>query len=310
MYKRIFTILILLLLFLLPKRSEAIDTNSIKYFPLHVGNVYVYDRVVSGMGYYNQTIKTAEIIAVQSSFGKVYYHSIEFPRCSNDWLRTDSITGSLYTLDSAGSCPNYYYFKSIDSISANVGDTITSCGVNPSGAICSSIQQVNLFGHSYEQISFGYSYYGGTVYIQKGWSYCKNIGPTGYQVSVVGGGGFSLETYTLKGCVINGVVYGDTTMTNIKSISNQKPSDYKLFQNYPNPFNPSTNIKFDIHKSSHVTLIIYNILGKELTTLVNEKVNAGSYEVSWDAIGFPSGVYFYKLIADDFIDTKRMLLVK
>ena len=82
------------------------------------------------------------------------------------------------------------------------------------------------------------------------------------------------------------------------------------FYNYPNPFNPTTNVRFDNPKSTHVKIIIYNALGKEITTLVNEKLNAGSYEVDWDATNYPSGVYFYKLTSGDFSSIRKMVLLK
>ena len=90
---------------------------------------------------------------------------------------------------------------------------------------------------------------------------------------------------------------------------------YRLEQNYPNPFNPKTNIRFDIPQSSHVNLIIYDALGREVTTLVNEKLGAGSYEVIWlaptgDGSSYPSGVYFYTIITNNFKETKRMVLLK
>ena len=88
------------------------------------------------------------------------------------------------------------------------------------------------------------------------------------------------------------------------------PGNFILHQNYPNPFNPTTNIKYDVPKASYVELTIYNILGKEITTLVNEKLNAGSYEVDWNASGYPSGVYFYKMVADDYVNVKKMILLK
>jgi photosystem II stability/assembly factor-like uncharacterized protein len=93
------------------------------------------------------------------------------------------------------------------------------------------------------------------------------------------------------------------------------PESFMLYQNLPNPFNPSTLIKFDIpsgvkNQSSNVRLIIIDVLGREIATLVNEKLNAGSYEVNWDASGYPSGVYFSKLITDDCVDVKKMLFVK
>ena len=101
-----------------------------------------------------------------------------------------------------------------------------------------------------------------------------------------------------------------TIPVGIKKISTSIPEEYNLFQNYPNPFNPSTHIKFDIPSSSYVKIIIYDNIGKEVTKLVDRKLSAGSYEVNWDGSSYPSGVYFYKLISDEFVDTKKMLLLK
>ncbi len=88
------------------------------------------------------------------------------------------------------------------------------------------------------------------------------------------------------------------------------PSFYSLSQNYPNPFNPSTSIKFTMPKGDNVKLVVFDILGREVKTLVNEFKNSGSYEVNFDASTLSSGVYFYRLEAGEFTDTKRMLLVK
>ena len=88
------------------------------------------------------------------------------------------------------------------------------------------------------------------------------------------------------------------------------PVDYYLYSNYPNPFNPSTKIKIDIPKASYVKLIVYDVLGREIKTLVNEKMNAGRYEVNWDGSNYPSGVYFYRMLAGDFIAIKKMVLLK
>jgi hypothetical protein len=88
------------------------------------------------------------------------------------------------------------------------------------------------------------------------------------------------------------------------------PSDYELGQNYPNPFNPNTNIEFKIPKEGMVTLKVYDILGHELTVLMDEKLHPGKFNVRWDADNFPSGVYYYKLQAGDFSETKKMILLK
>lgn len=88
------------------------------------------------------------------------------------------------------------------------------------------------------------------------------------------------------------------------------PSDYKLSQNYPNPFNPATSIKFSIPKSGLVTLRVYDILGREVSTLVNEYKSYGTYIVDFNASGLTSGLYFYKIEVNNFVEVKKMMLVK
>jgi hypothetical protein len=86
--------------------------------------------------------------------------------------------------------------------------------------------------------------------------------------------------------------------------------DYVLEQNYPNPFNPNTTIRYQVSDFSPVTLKVYDVLGNEIATLVNEEKMAGNYEVEFNAIQLPSGIYFYKLIAGSFVESKKMLLLK
>jgi len=88
------------------------------------------------------------------------------------------------------------------------------------------------------------------------------------------------------------------------------PKEFRLEQNYPNPFNPSTTIRYQIPINSHVSLKVYDVLGNEVATLVDEYREAGRYEVEFNAKGLASGVYFYKLQAGIFVETKKMLLVK
>jgi len=96
----------------------------------------------------------------------------------------------------------------------------------------------------------------------------------------------------------------------IININSEIPKEFSLSQNYPNPFNPSTKIRFALPKSSFATLVVYDMLGREMETLVNEQLNAGTYEADWSADKFASGVYYYKLVAGDFAGTKKMILVK
>jgi len=88
------------------------------------------------------------------------------------------------------------------------------------------------------------------------------------------------------------------------------PGKFTLLQNYPNPFNPVTTIKFVVREKSNVTVTIFNSIGEDVLTLVNEEKVAGSYEVNFNATGFTSGIYYYKLQTDDFAQTKKMILMK
>lgn len=108
---------------------------------------------------------------------------------------------------------------------------------------------------------------------------------------------------------IDGIT-GQIVPIGISNISTEVPDDYCLYQNYPNPFNPSTKIKFDIPKSSYVKLTVFDMLGREVEVLVYGKVQPGSFEYHWSAAKYTSGVYFYRLQADGFIQVRKMLLIK
>ena len=116
--------------------------------------------------------------------------------------------------------------------------------------------------------------------------------------------------YYLKGCVINGRVYGDTAfiVSGIDDITSFL--SYELFYNYPNPFNPSTTIKYNIPTEGNVRLIVYNSLGEVVGELVNEWQSAGKYSVSFLRNNLSSGVYFYSLKYRDQVITRKMLLLK
>ncbi|VAX16887.1 Alkaline phosphatase [hydrothermal vent metagenome] len=108
----------------------------------------------------------------------------------------------------------------------------------------------------------------------------------------------------------------DTVTVGVKKIKNDMPSNFALEQNYPNPFNPSTIIKYSIPRSTEyysvqqTTLKVYDILGREVTTLVNKAQQPGSYEVKWDALNKTSGVYYYQIRSGNFVKTKKMILLK
>ena len=104
-------------------------------------------------------------------------------------------------------------------------------------------------------------------------------------------------------------MYGTDKATSIETIT-EVPKTFGLTQNYPNPFNPSTKIRYSVPQISNVTIKVFDILGNEIETLVNEEKTVGTYEVTWYAEQLPSGVYFYQLQAGDYISTKKMILMK
>ena len=108
----------------------------------------------------------------------------------------------------------------------------------------------------------------------------------------------------------DGVFYYEENPMSVNESNNINPEQYKLEQNYPNPFNPATTIYYEIPKEADVSIRVYNVLGKEITTLINKIQKKGKYKVEWNAAGFVSGIYFYTLSSKDFILTKKMVLMK
>ncbi|MBL7128205.1 MAG: T9SS type A sorting domain-containing protein [Ignavibacteria bacterium] len=131
----------------------------------------------------------------------------------------------------------------------------------------------------------------------------NRLGYTSDSTLVYLSSGVNLDTIDFVLEISNGLITNSQISSNI-------PEDFVLYQNYPNPFNPTTSIRFDLSKLSNVKITLYDVLGRELTGLIEKDLNAGSYVVNWNASNYPSGVYFYKLETEDFFDVKRMVLIK
>jgi hypothetical protein len=114
----------------------------------------------------------------------------------------------------------------------------------------------------------------------------------------------------VTGWYANNIIWYENIIADIDLPSNKVPTSYMLSQNYPNPFNPTTDIEFSIPKSEFVTLKVCNTLGEEVSTLVSEKLAAGKYKYGWDASSLASGVYLYRIQAGDYMEAKRMVLMK
>ncbi len=277
------------------------DTSFIRvsdYFPLKVGNVWSYDWIhngnPSGGGRFNVYV-TRDTLNLM--YGRTYY-LCNFPNLSQ-WLRFDSLSGNIYAYAPGGGCSYHPNEILVDSLYSLETDTAKTCGFT--GRKCIETGTVQLFGNSFSKKNFNPLF----VLTASSRFYAKGIGL--YYINE--GDPFTTD-YTLRGSYINGVLYGDTTLTKVHQLNNTIPERFSLEQNYPNPFNPKTVIVYSLTGNRNVSLKVFDVFGKELITLVNEKQNAGSYAVDFNGEGFPSGVYFYRLKAGEFEETKRMILLK
>lgn len=268
-------------------------SGSSSFFPLQVGNKWFYERFHTPAAVY--TYQQVSITKDTIANSKRYFFIKHLPEQQDYWVRYDTTDGILYYYDETES-PLY-------KLSAAIGDT--------TNYICSAWMDTTFFNTSthlkkfYKQYNTPHSSSGSEVNL------VKNFGQTYYFEYYASFTGSNYLTARLKGCIINGVTYGDTTFPiGIITTSNQIPVGYSLSQNYPNPFNPVTQISFNIPKQLFTRLVIYDQLGRERSVLVNSQLSPGSYKVEWDASNYPSGVYFYKIQAGDFIETKKMVTIK
>ena len=144
----------------------------------------------------------------------------------------------------------------------------------------------------------------------------RNVAAYGASVGSVYLGNNIWKFISTSGSTATGVIDTTEILTEsissigIKQISEVVPSSYSLSQNYPNPFNPETKIRFELPVGGFSSLKVYDILGREVAILVNEKLGAGTYTVDWNAGNFPSGAYFYRLRTEGYTETKRIVLLK
>ena len=259
--------------------------------PLQLGNIWIY-----GHGPGSNTLGRYTLIDSNTVINSIPY--FEFSIESNYGGETDSHfvrlreDGFYVKLNKFDSTEVPYYKQN-----AVIGDTWTV------GTLVYSIEDTfvaNVFG---EQTTIKYLLADdGLIYRQEYWT--EKFGKLNSQ-------DFGGILDILHGCVIDGIAYGDTTFT-IVSVEDEfeTPKRFYLAQNYPNPFNPTTTIRFRIEDFGFVSLRVYDLLGNELETLVNEEKPKGVYEITFDGSGLPSGTYFYQFKTDNYIETKKMQLMK
>ena len=308
-------LLVILSVLTISNCSFSQDTNTIKYLPLQVGNVWVYSFsgscYISGTGSgsgYDKYVITDTVIQSGKKYFIMQHHHIQtdgswsgfYPMLyeSGQSVRVDVFNCNIYKTLICNSSNETL----VDSLLSKLNDTAYRCN-SPLIERCYDTSTQLIFGANRQIKSFGWS----GVETGFGQTYIKGIGLSYYGYSTLSCG----SQTDLIGCVINGIVYGDTSfIVGINQISSEVPKSFSLSPNYPNPFNPNTKIKFQIAKLGNAKLIIYDALGREVTTLVNERLQPGMYEAEWDASSYPSGVYFYKLESSSYAETKKMVLIK
>jgi len=218
----------------------------------------------------------------------------------NNWTQTSLNNKNINSILVSGN----YIFAGTDNsgvlLTTNSGNTWVQTSLNNENVYCLYVNENNIFAGTSNGVYLSKN--NGTNWILKnqGFSTTQSVNFLSIANSYIFAG--TSGKYVWKRLF--------SEIIGIKNISSKIPSEFSLSQNYPNPFNPTTKIQFDIPKANNVLIKIYDIAGKEINTLVNEKFDAGTYETEWHAENYSSGVYFYTLTAGEFKETKRMILAK
>jgi hypothetical protein len=301
-------------------KSNLLPVEILNLYPLRVGNKWIYIKTYAFNPYVEYSIDITEIVGDSiAPNGKYYFHIQDNV---NSFLeRIDSVDGKVY---------QYYENPLLNDdefvvadLLGEVGDTLESFCVqypnNESFIFITGIDSFYKWGLVKFRKSFQQEILPVTSFYIRKYSYTEDIGLDYHFLGWPISSSYILKE--LKGCVINGIIYGDTTTVGVEEEETPIATSFILEQNYPNPFNPSTKIKFTIPSRTEyysvpqiVTLKVYDVLGNEITTLVNEEKPAGEYEVEFNpesSIKHPvSGIYFYQLKTGSFIQTKKMLMIK
>ena len=287
----------------------------LKWYPLSIGNKWAYEVYAGENGLLEFVGYSFDSVLGDT----VLQNDLKYFILSNKYLYHDPVTSYLRIDTSEAIVYNFDVGLEADflheDLNADLGDTV--CYENYIGTFCKYVYQkipFNKWGfYSWEK---DFEPFGTAMLCSH--SLVKGIGI--YETSCGDYANFTIE-YKLAACIVDGVIHGDTSL--VVSVEDEETPiaiTFKLEQNYPNPFNPSTKIKFTIpsvettRRVVFVTLKVYDVLGNEIATLVNEEKPSGEYEVEFSpesSIKQPaSGIYFYQLKAGEFIQTKKMVLIK
>lgn len=305
---KMFTTLTTLLIVAFPLQAQ--DTTKPFYFPHRTGDMWEYYYFESNTPY-QDTVQNFTISNSIDTDGNIHINQyarsispIQYPYLFMDTTK--------YLIDTVS---NYVYDITFDTtlvykLNAHQGDKWVIKPIIGGGYEMARVRiyQDILFGHKMPFMEIGY--YGAPDSTDTtGLARYTDIIADEFGLVYRADAEYLGEIH-LIGAIINGNLYGDTTIVSVKNKNNIIPSSIKLFQNYPNPFNPNTVIKYEIARTLHVTIRVYNCLGKEITTLVDKSQKPGIHSVIFNSQGLASGVYIYRIITDKWSQADKMLLLK
>jgi len=313
-FKSLLPLLIIFSKIIFPQNDSVKEAS--KYYPLHTGNYWEYEINVSQIPYPDETYYESVSVEGDTLLANNKQYKILVTRDlvtsgikEIKYERIDTLTACIYRFRNDSTLTNREFL--VDSLLAKPGDEFfgswhgfSSNSDNPYHSICTDVTEDTVFTiitslrtsddqSTIPTVSFT---------LAKGFGFYSSLGCE-----------FSCGYQSLRYAIINGVEYG-TKIVGVKNDKINSQSTFHLYQNYPNPFNPSTLIKYSVLKSGRVSLKVYDVLGNEVATLVNEEKQPGNYETVFDTKGnnqnLASGIYFYQLRTGDFVKTKKRVLLR
>ena len=272
--------------------------DMLEFYPNNIGNSWSYRWLYYDIinNYYEAG--TDEVfISKDTLINNTIYRAVEFNYGSYNYAhyfeRIDTASGNVLRIDDLSSGET----NLVDNIYAKIGDTI-SISNNRYLLYCDKIVVLSIRDTMINNFQT-------TIREVVGWPsnsklyFVRNIGMLG-----------SGKNYWIDSANVDGNVFSNIGITSIKGDHKNIISEYVLNQNYPNPFNPITTISYSLFKSGFVTIKIYNIVGKEIKTLVSKEESRGDHSIQFNGSNLASGIYFYQIRTNGFIQTKKLMLIK
>ncbi len=295
--------------------GESIQGNedSARYFPLKIGNKYYYRHVRTGTCANDSGDYVSRIQDTVRINGRLYFRMntvFDWGSASSErYFRYNADSGRLVGYDQYVNYCDYEKVQYKLTMVPNENLILMCLYLNPQ--TCQGIRDSMVFGAQRKVKVFYHSSGSQTFSISSRSILAKDIGLTRYTYTYTNpmSGYTCTDVFDLKGAYVNGVVYGDT-LTGVEQTGSEIPVRFELRQNYPNPFNASTVVRFSLSVVSDVAIRVYDVIGREVAVLVNERMEAGDYERVFDGSGLGSGVYYCGMESGGEKEVRRMVLLK